>query len=74
MVLKKAKYTELARFVTTQHDVKLEVTTLVVHAPAVVMKDLQEALKMLEIKDVIGVLHTAALTENAAILEFVLTS
>ena len=71
---KKTNYTELARSVAAEHNVRTEIIPIVVGALGVVTKDLEEYLKKLEIRDVIGGLQTAALIGTAAILKKVLST
>ena len=71
---KKTKYTDLARSVAAEHNVRVEIIPIVVGALGVVTKDLEEHLKKLEIRDVIGGLQTAALIGTAAILKKVLST
>ena len=71
---KKTNYTELARSVAAEHNVRVEIIPIVVGALGVVTKDLEEYLKKLEIRDVIGGLQTAALIGTAAILKKVLST
>ena len=70
---KKTKYIELARSVAAEHNVRVEIIPIVVGALGVVTKDLENYLKKLEIRDVIGGLQTAALIGTAAILKKVLS-
>ena len=71
---KKTKYTDLARSVAAEHNVRVEIIPIVVGALGVVTEDLEEYLKKLEIRDVIGGLQTAALIGTAAILKKVLST
>ena len=71
---KKTKYTDLARLVAAEHNVRVEIIPIVVGALGVITGDLEEYLKKLEIRDVIGGLQTAALIGTATILRKVLST
>ena len=71
---KKTKYTDLARLVAAEHNVRVEIIPIVVGALGVITGDLEEYLKKLEIRDVIGGLQTAALIGTATILRKVLSN